>query len=261
MQRSVYQHTVLDTIQASGLDIVVQNRQLYINGVSMWKFDDVRVNGIKKKTAVTSETLAKLTYTVPAVPANSTTYTVQFTVANNGATGAQSNPLVFNISVLTAATGTLANTDLVTQFKAVLANAPYTTYIAASGTTTLVLDAVAGYPVLIGGATAPITVAQTAQGIPKNGLPANMVALGVTPTPTGAAYTMYYCENFAAIGETNTRRFNQGVQQVLWLREAATNYATFITDFDNVLLGFLKDGTTINNHQLEVGAATASATQ
>ena len=35
---------------------------------------------------------------------------------------------------------------------------------------------------------------------------------------------------------------------------AATNYATFITDLDNVLGGFLKDGSTRSQHQLEVNS-------
>lgn len=284
MQRSIYTHKILDTIQATGGDIIVKNGYLYIKGNLMFKFADVERNGIVKATPVTSATAGVLTYAVPLVPANSTVYSVSVTVANPTATGAQQNPLVFTIPVTTAATGTLANTDLVTQFKNLInsTNQSYSTYFVATGTTTLILTATSSYPVIIGNATPNITVTQTTQGVATAGLPANMAALGViygtpasqlgqgNPTNTiwisgtagtlaSASYYSYSINSALNIGENATMRVNQENSQILWVATDATNRATFITDLDNVLGGFLKDGTTVSTHPAEV--VQSSATQ
>lgn len=283
MQRSIYQNKVLDTIQTSGQDIVVKDGYLYINGTLMWAFKDVENAGISKAVAVASVTPAVLTYTVPAVPLNSTVYTIQVTVNNPTAQGDQQNPLVFNIPVTTVATGTLANTDLVTQFTNAINSVyqAYNTYFVASGSTTLILTATTAYPVMIGGVTAPITVVQTTAGVPTSGLVANLIAQGVqvnttppqlgkgTPLNTiwlsgtsgtlaGTSYTTYICANAMNVGEVNTGRFNQENTQVLYISEQATNYAVFIADLDNVLKGFIKAGGTINVHIVETVAGASA---
>lgn len=283
MQRSIYQNKILDTIQPTGGDIVVKDGYLYINGTLMWAFKDVERDGITKATAVASPTAAILTYSVPAIPLNSTVYTIQVTVNNPNATGAQQNPLVFSIPVTTPATGTLANTDLVTLFKTAINSVyqAYNTYFVATGTTTLILTATTAYPVMIGGVTAPITVVQTTAGIPTSGLVANLLAQGVqvttspaqlgtgTPISTlwlsgtqgtlaGTQYTTYVCLNAMNVGEVNTGRFNQENTQALYVNESATNYAVFIADLDNVLKGYIKGGSTINVHIVETTPNSAA---
>lgn len=284
MQRSTYLHKILDTIQPTGGDIVVKNRYLYINGVLMFKMDDVERDGITKAVSVGSVTAGVLTYGVPVVPLNATTYNIQVTVDNPTAQGVQQNPLVFNIPVTTPANGTLANADLVTLFKNKI-NAvaqTYNTYFVASGTTSLVLTATTAYPVITGSATSPMTVVQTTTGVPTSGLVANMLALGVqtnstpaqlgvgnpsntqwisgTPgTLAGTSYTAYTILSALNVGESNTQRINQENNQILWVDEQSANYAVFIADLDQVLGGFLKAGTIVNTHELEVKVAPSGA--
>lgn len=253
MQRSIYKHIILDTIAVTGDDISVVNRHLYINGVLLWKFDDVSV--ATKVANVSSETAGVLTYTPTATPANATTYYVSFTVSNPNAEGAQNDPLIFNVAVNTPATGSLTATTLVTQFKNALANAPYTTYVTASGSSTLVLTATTGYPVIIGNNTPDITVVQTTQGVALAGTVAEMEALGAGDNNTvwasgtagtfaGTAYDLYYATAFTNIGEQNTTRVNQGTQICLWVNAGATNKSTFETALENVLKGGTKSSAT-----------------
>ncbi len=276
MQRSVYQHKILDTIAASGADIGVKNRYIYINGVQMWKQDDVEKDGITFIPNVQSVTAAVLTYSVPAVPTNSTVYTIQVTVPNPNAQGDQQNPLVLNIPVTTPSTGTLANTDLVTLFKTAINSVyqGYNTYFVATGTTTLILTATTVYPVMIGGVTAPITVVQTTAGVNLQGNVAQMESLGVTvnsvPAQLGAGnpnntiwvsgtagtlagtyYDAYFCASALNIGEQNTIRQNQEFGQYLWINSGSGNAASFESILNAVLGGFLRNGTTINWHELE----------
>ncbi len=279
MQRSVYQHKILDTIAASGADITVKNRYVYINGVQMFKMDDVEQNGIVFVPKVSSVTAGVLTYTVPSVPVNSTTYTIGFSVGNPGATGSQDNPLNNTVSVITAATGTLANTDLVTQFKNRINNdANLSQYVVASGSTTLILTAVAAYPILVNFSTvSPITVAQTTLGIGLAGSVAEMQALGVvvpssaSPAPLGTGianntiwitgttgtfagtyYDLYYCASALNVGEGNTIRLNQENVQCLWVNNGSGNAAAFESIFNAILGGYQRNGTLVNFHELEV---------
>ena len=285
MQRSVISHKILDVVQASGADITVKNRYLYIKGNMIGKFDDMEKDGVQQIVAVSSVTQAVLTFSVPAVPLNSSAtvpqiYSIQVTVDNPGATGVQNNPLVFNFSVTTPVTGTLANTDLVTLFKTLInsTSQSYSTYFVATGTTTLILTATTAYPVMIGTPTAPITVAQTTQGVQLAGQVANMKALGVvtasTPTrlnkgqPTNtywitgtsgtlsnAATTGYTAFTFFSaldVGESNTARVNQKGVQYLWVNNADANAAAFCSILNAVLGGYQRNGTTVNFKELEV---------
>ncbi len=279
MQRSVYQHKILDTIAASGADITVKNRYVFINGFQMFKMDDVEQNGVVFVPKVSSVTQGVLTYTVPSVPVNSTTYTIGLSIANPGATGSQDNPLNQIVSVITAATGTLANTDLVTQFKNRINNDAYLSqFVVASGSTTLILTATTSYPVIVNFSTvAPITVVQTTVGVQTAGSVAEMQALGAlvpnstVPAPlgtgnsnntiwitgtagtyAGTSYDLYYCASALNVGEGNTVRINQENVQCLWVNNGSGNAAAFESIFNAILGGYQRNGTLVNFHELEV---------
>lgn len=266
MQRSIYKHIILDTIQVTGDDVLVKNRHLYVNNVLLWKFDDVDKDSVNKTTGTASVTPGVLTYSLPLVPVNSTQYSIQVTVANPGAEGSDPDPLVFNITVTTAATGTLANTDLATQFANVInaAGSVYQPYFSAVAAATLELTAETAYPVIIGSATSPITVTQSTQGTQAAGTPALMADLGVgdsntiwasgtTGTLAGTVYDLYYAAVHTNIGETNTARVNQGEHVLLWVNQSATNRANFETALENVLKGGTKtSATTSNTDTIEV---------
>lgn len=263
MQRSVYKHIILDTVAATGGDILVKNRYIYVNGVALWKQDDVANGGVVYVASNSSVTPGVLTYDFPNTPLNNTTYTIQVTVSNGGGQGANNNPLVFNISVVTPATGTLTDNDVVDLFEAKINTPAYSDYFTASGTDDLVVTATTAYPVIIGSAVSPATVTQTTPGVTKAGSLAQMAALGVGEngntvwasgtkgTFAGTYYDLYYCLNYKEIGENNTALVKQANQVCLWIPNGATNASDFVTALDNVLGGFLLDGTTVSEHQLE----------
>ncbi len=265
MQRSIYKHVILDTIQATGDDVIVDNRILYINGVQMFKFDNIAQGGYSKVSGVSSVTAGVVTYTPLANPANSTQYKIQVTVANPGATGAQPNPLIFNVAVTTPSTGTLTATTLADQFRTALGQSPYTTYFTASGSGTLILTATSSYPVIVAASQVGMTAVQTTQGVEITGTPTTMAligagnnantvwASGTRGTFAGTLYDLYFDFEYREIGETNTDRVNQGLQQCLWVNFGATNRSTFETALENVLAGGTKtSATTANPETIEV---------
>lgn len=249
MQRSIYQHIILDTVLGTAADLLVKERHLYIAGTLMYKLDDVSRGSVVKETSITSETAGVVTYTPPATPVNSTTYSIQFRVANPGATGAQDDPLVFNVSVTTPATGTLTATTLADQFRTVLATSPYSTYVTGSGTATLIITGNSGYPIVIGSSTSPITSVQTTIGVAKRGTPTAMAALGVgttygntvylngTQSLAGTKYTLYTSLEHRNIGESVTDRVNQGMLKMLWINEDDGDAAALIAAIDLALAG------------------------
>ena len=238
-QVTVNTNVVLNTT-AGSTDIVVKNRELYIKGALFLRFDDVQAGSIVKETAITSETLGVVTFTVAsATPAFNTTYSLSLTIQNPGAQGATPNPITSVISIVTPATGTLTPTTVDAQFIARI-NATLGSYVLATGTTTLIVTALAGYPVLTGGWVInpdASTVAQTTQGISKRGTAAALNTLGVPTTlTTGTAYSLYSVINATDIGQNNTMRVNQVTPKMLWLNESMTNYASFITAMDIAIL-------------------------
>lgn len=230
MQRSIYKNIVLDTIAASGADVVVTNRKLYIAGEFITKLDDV-VN-VEKKVAITSETAGVVTFSSPTV-VNDKDYTLTLTQPNPNAEGAAPNPIVYVYTVHTPATGSVTATTLYDQFRAAI-NADLASHVTPSGTTTLICTADSGYPVLIGSSVNAGTCTQTTQGIAKFGVPATLDAFGAKGY-TGDTYTMYYFFDYNLLGESNTMRQNQGTQVVLWANEDEGGYAAFVAELDDAL--------------------------
>ena len=276
MQRSVYKHIICDTLSATGGEIIVIDDVLFINGTKICTLRDVRFKGVVYVPAVASETLGKVTFTVASAnPANSTVYSLTIVQSNPNAKGAEQNPIVKTYSITTPPTGVLTPTTVDAQLLAAI-NADASKHFTAVGGATLALTAAAGYPILTGSWTAnpdASTVVQTTQGVTLAGSLAEMYALGVTtatqlPPPgvasntvwaTGTAgtlattfYDLYYFESFENIGESNTARINQGTQICLWIGREASNRSAFEAVLENILAGFLRDGTTTSNHQLEV---------
>lgn len=256
-QRSVNQNIVLNST-AGSTDIVVKDRHFFLQGQVFFKFDDVVLGSMVKETAITSETLGVVTFTVAsATPAYSTTYSLSLTIQPLlTAQGTANVPITRVISITTPATGTLTPTTVDAQFIAAI-NASLGTYVLASGTTTLVVTALATYPILTGGWVVnpdTSTVTQTTQGIAKRGTPAAMQAIGVSSTLTTAAgYTLYSCLVASNIGENNTSRVNQLTPKMLWLSESMTNYANFVLRIDQALLAYTStSGTTVDHSVIDV---------
>lgn len=261
MQRSIYKHLILDTIAVTGDDILVKNGILYIAGTPIFKFDDVARNSVNKVAGVSSETAGVVTYSMASSVLNSTTYSITIRVANPNAEGAQQDPILFNVSVQTPATGSLTNITLFDQFRAKLAGIAYTPYFTTNGTgnATLVLTAVSGYPVITGNATSPITVAQTTQGVQITGTPTTMATIGAGDnintvwlsgtqgTFAGTLYDLYYSLEYQEVGESNAARVNLGSQTCLWVNAGATNKSTFETALESVLAGGTKTSATTAN--------------
>ncbi len=258
MANQNYKHLILDTIQASGQDISVVNKLFSLKGTPIWEFPNVAPDGIVKETAITSETLGVVTFTVAAAtPAFSTVYSLAITIQNPGAQGADPDVIYKVIQITTPATGTLTPTTVTTQFKTAI-NAALGTYVLATGTATLIVTALAGYPIVNGGWVQnpdASTVVQTTLGVAKRGTVAAMALLGAaanTPqtiwlsgtanTFAGTAYTLYSNKSYNNVGIQNSIRQNQLTNVCIWVNEGATNYSTFITDMDGMLLS--KDVTT-----------------
>lgn len=258
-QFSVNQNIVLNSTLGSG-DIVVKDRHLFIQGQAFFKFDDVELGSIVKETAITSETLGVVTFTVAsATPAYNTQYSLALTIQpTSTATGTATVPITRVISIATPATGTLTPTTVDAQFIAAI-NAALGSYVLATGTTTLIVTALAGYPILTGGWVVnpdSSTVAQTTQGIAKRGTAAALQALGVpSALTTAAAYTLYSCITDTGLaGFNNTARVNQRTPKMLWLSESMTNVASFISRFDQAILAYTGiSGTTVDHSVIDVG--------
>ncbi len=250
---AIYKHVILDTVQASGQDVTAQNQMVHIEKFPWIKFTDVLTNGVKKETAITSETLGVVTFTVAAAtPAFSTVYSLNLQIENPAPTGTQDAVISKVITITTPAVGTLTPTTVSDQFRAAI-NAQLGTYVLATGTTTLIVTALAGYPFLSGGwAVNPdaSTVVQTTLGIEKRGTPTYMAYLGVGDnaqtiwasgtrgTLAGSAYTLYAVQVANAIGTDHSFRANQLAVTCLWINESATNASTLVTDIDGIMQGF-----------------------
>ncbi len=275
MQRSIYRHIIADTLAASGADLSVTQDVLYVNGVKVARLLDVRNGGANSVPSVSSETLGVVTFTVASgTPAFGVQYGITLVQPNPTAQGAEPNPIVKNYTITTPLTGTLTPTTVDAQLLALI-NADSSKHFTAAGGATLAITAAAGYPILIGSWNQnpdASTVVQTTQGVALSGAVASMLLQGVTTTanPPGQGafsntvwasgtsgtladtyYDLYYFESYEAIGESNTSRVNQGVQTCLWVGHNASNRATFESILTALLGGYLRNGTTTSNHQLE----------
>jgi hypothetical protein len=250
---------VLNTTAASAADLIVSNRITYLQKNRVGVFLNFEAGVYSKQTAISSETAGVVTVT-PTSPTNSTTYSFSFTQQFPNAQGSAPLSITKVISVTTPATGTITATTINDQFRNEYFALQSTFQVVATGTTTLILTANAGYPVIYGSwynaGTSPGTggVVNTISGIYKRGLAANLLALGVDSTlVTGAAYTLYALQNNEHTGYNNTAYVQQPERVYIWLNEAMTNYAALITRLDEWASSFASGGTTVDPEEIAIG--------
>ncbi len=257
MDYNSIRHIVLNTIAASAADLVVNNQTVYIGKSILGKYKNLVGGSTRKETAITSETAGVVTVTPPGTVVNDVDYGFYLTQWNPSARGASPKYVSSLISVHTPATGSLTATTLCNQFRNEYFALQNMFHVAATGTSTLILTADAGSPVIYGSATSlsslssPVTLAVSPIGIMKRGVPAAMEALGVpSDLITGAAYTLYSFETDDKVGVSNSMSVQQAGITYLWLLESATNYSTLITRLDEFVASFPSGGSTYSDPEI-----------
>ncbi len=115
--------------------------------------------------------------------------------------------------------------------------------ITASGTSTLILTANAGYPIVFVRFVAitagnVATLANGTAGVNARGNAAQLLANGVPSSQvTGTAYTLYAMSYTEDTGYNNTDKVSQPDRVWIWLNEADSDYSTAITNTDALLQG------------------------
>lgn len=225
-------YTVLNSIQASGADLTMVNRQINLGNplAPVCLFNDL----IKATVTVAVAEQLQVTTLTPTAAANST-YTF-FIQQVNPATG---NMTTVNLSYTTAASGDTATT--IGDYFRSLINADPTLHIAATGTTTLILTAETGYAIFtvsitqLGGG---LTQSTGTAGIQAVGTTAALAVQGVTTDINSASsYTTIVMKWVPKSGDNIREPI--GVPQTLtvYLLESATNYAALVAKFRYVLAG------------------------
>ena len=245
---------VFDIIQASHADIVIANEWItlktttggqaricrYLNLVPGGVINQVKVAEVPQVTTLTS-----------VGTTNSITYGIKIVQYLGVALGTKTFPF----TVTTPATGTISPTTIHAQFIAQI-NANSQIKVTASGTTTLILTADAGYPFFgvratnLGlGFTGFPPTAPTTAGVAARGLAANLTANGAVLNTagvafTGSAYTQMSLNFYSTLAPGNTIKTDQIDGCDIWLNEAATNYAALQAYLLELFAAFPAGGTT-----------------
>jgi hypothetical protein len=232
MANSIYpneQYILLTTVQAVAADLSVVNGVIKVGNplqtVAVYK--DIESAKIQAPVA---EVLQVTTLT-PTAAANST-YSFYITQWNptNG------NMSSWQYSYTTAASGDTATT--IGNFFRTAINADTTIHIAATGTTTLILTAEAGYPIFYVGITETgggLTQSTGTAGVSAINTYATLTAQGFPGLSAGATYTTI---KLNVNQRTGYLLKNQETQYTTWdiiIDQAATNRAALVTAFQEEL--------------------------
>ena len=222
-------YLVVNTVQASGADLTLNNGVISFGNPAqtICKYLDITKASV---TASVAEVLQVTTLT-PTAAANSV-YEIlieQF----NPVTG---NTMTFQYSYTTAASGDTATT-IGNYFRELITADPLIK-IAATGTTTLILTAEAGY------AQFTVTILQTGGGFTQSTGTAGVVAVGTTAalalqgiTVSGAAYTTVHMEWTPVTGATVKTPNGTPFVLDIYLNEADGDTAALTAKFQYTLAG------------------------
>lgn len=231
------QYIVFSTVQALAADLSLVNGTIKLGNPleTICKYKDI-VSA--KITAPVAETLQVTTLTAVAA-ANSTYsfYIWQLDPANG-------NMRSWNYSYETPASGATATT--IGDFFRTAINADTTIHIAATGTTTLILTAEAGYPIFYVGITETgggFSYVTGTPGVAAINTAAQLTTLGFPNLTAGTTYTTVQL-NVAQ--PTGYLLKNQETQAQVWdvlILQSATNRAAFVTALTEMLGNLIIGGT------------------
>lgn len=225
----------------SATPLTVSDGVLYASGERVCEWKGI-VSGSVKKYVSASETASVWTIT-PGIPVSGAPVGIEVTQWYPSSQNNFENPKVRTLIVDVPASGYTVE-QLCDAFRAqYFATGTNQFQITASGTSTLILTANAGYPIVFvrfvaitAGNTA--TVVNTTAGVNARGNAAQLVANGVpAATASGTAYTLYTIEYAEKTGQSNSMVVMQNDRVWIWLNEADSDYATAITNTDNLLSG------------------------
>lgn len=232
-------YSILSTIAAVAADISLSNHVLSITGCPAMDFRTLEAIG--GYITPVAETRGVLTFTNTG--ANSTAYKGRVT---------QYIPSIGQLSIVDFGTTSPASgsttTTVSTSLKADL-NARLNLKIAATGTTTTIITASAGSPIITGTAISGGTFAITTPGVASVGTYADLVAAGVTGATAGKTYnqiTFVYKSPIAdLLGEARVTNNSH----TLYVQSDATNYAAFNTRMAELLSSFPAGGSTYSDSE------------
>lgn len=225
-------YIAVNTIQAAGADLELDNGVLSFGNPLqvICKYSDIAkatiIDGVAEQLQVTTLT--------PTAAANSV-YEIliqQF----NPVTG---ETMTFQASYTTAASGDTATT--IGDYFRSLINADPIIKIAATGTTTLILTAEAGY------AQFTVTILRTGGGLTQSTGTAGIVAVGTTAAlalqgitegiNSSAVYTQIHLEFANVTGQKLTDPVRGAKVLDIYLNEAASNFSDLLDKFEYILDG------------------------
>lgn len=228
---------VFDTIQATHADVVLANQKITAKTSAAGQeficlYKDLIAGGVSIQAKV-AETSQVTTLTAVGTT-NSITYSIKITQYLGLALGTKT----WSFVVTTPATGTISPTTIGDQFRTQI-NANTQIKVTASGTTTLILTADAGYPFFtckLINLGLGLTAAATTPGVAARGLAANLTANGAVLNTagvafTGSAYTQMTFNYTKSLAPGNTSATNQIDGCDFWFNEAATNFADLVTNY------------------------------
>lgn len=236
------------TVTAAGADVAVSNHFLICGAAALATLPnspqiDVRQIEAASLTAGNAETAGVITVT--PTNAASTEFSLQVTQLVNGV------PKVTILSTTTAASGSSATTICDAWRSQLAANTGIK--ITGSGTTTFIMTAQTGYPIIkaqqvtLSSTPGTIAVVATTPGVQAKGTYAALVAQGVNPDilVSGQTYSQFRIQyrqpsvNDAAGDVSSARNIF-----TLLINGAATNYAALATRIGEIINGYGAGGTT-----------------
>jgi len=236
------------TVQAVAADAVVNNHILTVtNGVPM----DMRKIESAQLLAAVAETRGVVTVT-PTNAASSDFSLVVKQLVN----GVQKQ---VQLSVITAASGSSATT-ICNEWRSQLSAQGSLLQVVGSGTSTFIITANAGYPIIsvsqisLTATAGTVAIVNTTAGVQARGTYAALVAAGVpttTPIVSGQSYTQFVVTG--AVGGVN--EVAGAIQQtsttnVILINEGATNFAALNTRLGEIINGFPAGGSTYPNPEI-----------
>lgn len=227
-----HNYVVFDTIQESAADLVLSNGVFSLGNplAELCKYDDIA--GSKVTTAV-AETTGVRTNTITAVASTTYSFYIQ---QLNPTTGRLITQFLNYTSLASGDTDETISNAFRARIDALTAAGAL--FIDTSGTTTLVLEAQAGYPVFT---VTPVDAASsqswvnTTPGVAPVGTLAQLALEGITVT--GAAYTKVSIWFAPKSGQNVKNPIGVQSQVDIYLNEAATNFAALAAAFNYLLDG------------------------
>lgn len=229
-------YVVLDTVQASGADLAVANSYLSVGNplVPICKFKDIQSAKIQ---AAVAEQLQVTTLT----PTNAANSTYAFIIQQyNPSTG---NYDTFYFSYTTPASGSTATT-IGDQFRTAINNNPLI-HIAATGTTTLILTAEAGYPIFV------VSITETGGGLTQSTGTAGIVAVNTLAklatqgiTVTNASYTSVTMNFTPTTGNLIKNPVKVDSAFTVYINQGDADYSDLVTAFTQALGNLVIGGST-----------------